>query len=699
MVLLVDDDPLLRMLASEALDGADFDVLEAEDAGEALDLFETHWPDLVLLDVVMPGLNGFDACRALRARDGASDTPVLIMTGLDDLDAIDEAYDAGATDFITKPINYRILGRRLHYMLRARKTLDDLRRSEQWLANAQRAAKLGYWEWMADSAQFEVTPAAASRLGLDTSSSSVHVDDLLAHVHEDDRNALSAALARAREKRGRLETEVRVRTGDDIRNVLLVADPSFDEAKRCWRHLGAAQDVTELRRSEAKVRELACFDTVTGLPNRETLTEQIQQVLDSIPGQRGAIFCVRVVNQRDLVHLHGPDAADDHARMLTRRLSRTSSKLDLLGRLGPDVFGAFVAACGTDDEVMRHANAMVGALQGKPTDKGDAPWTQLHVGVAATDGCGHDARALVHNGVTAAGLQSDGHDGRCSFYQPEVEARVRRRLCLEAALRSAASGEGLNLVYQPKVEARTGRPVGAEALARMRTPDLGPVSPGEFIPVAEASDMIGPLTEWVMAEAFRQAKAWSEEFGSTFHVAVNISGRHLVEPTFIETVRSSLERAELSTTSVELEITESALMSDVDFCTARLKELRDIGFSVALDDFGTGHSSLAYLHRFPVDTLKIDRSFVSRIFTSDDGKPIVETIMALAKTLRLQVVAEGVESEAEVEYLAGLGCDLIQGYFYSRPVAPTELADWVRKHGVGAARPAVAPNGTADVQL
>ncbi|MEL7372507.1 MAG: response regulator, partial [Myxococcota bacterium] len=341
LVLIVDDDPLMRMLAVDTLDAVGIDAVEADSGRDGLAAFDDHWPDLVLLDVVMPQMDGFEACRAIRDREGGALTPILMMTGLDDLDAIDQAFESGATDFVTKPINYRLLGRRVNYLLRSRKVLDDLRRTEQWLLHAQQVAKLGYWEWQTDEPVIKISPSAAAMLGFSPRFQHRHVRDLRYLVDAADLPELERKFAIFRTQRRRIEIEVRFRVDQQVRHFSIVADPSYDEATRAWRHLGALQDITERRESEAHIRKLACFDTVTGLPNRQTFVDRIRRHSSASSG--AALFCILVTNYRDILNSFGTAAADEYARQITRRITRTPLRGHALGRLSSDMFSLFAA--------------------------------------------------------------------------------------------------------------------------------------------------------------------------------------------------------------------------------------------------------------------------------------------------------------------------------------------------------------------
>lgn len=676
VVLVVDDDKIMRALAHDALE-ADFEIVEACDGEEALTAFDDFWPDLVLLDVVMPKKDGFEACREIRRRDGGDVVPILMTTGLDNFEAIDRAYEAGATDFITKPINYDVLARRLHYMLRGRRVLDELRRHEQWLLNGQRVARLGYFEWTEGERALDLTTSSAQLIGWPEDDLHIDLKDFLRLVVAEDRSPLADLLWEASHARTTIQTEVRVEVDGATRYMSIRAEPSYDPNRRAWRHLGAMQDVTDWRRTEERIRHLASFDAITGLPNRRSFAKLVGGTLRHAPSAPHALLCARVTNLADIGQSHGPVAIDDVMQRLARRLGEEVEAVTHLGRLGADLFGAFCSGVEDDESASQVARALVERLERRTQVEGGEVWPSIHVGIARSPQDGVEVDVLVQHAITAAGEAPRSGETSHIFFEPALDGKVRERVAVESALRNAIGSSQFHLVFQPKVDVQTGRASGAEALLRWIAPDLGFVGPDKFIPIAEASGLIVPLSEWVFESACTQARSLGRLLKEDVSVAVNASAKHFVHPRFIASVERALDVSGLAPELMQIELTESALMSDVAFCAKRLAQLRDLGVTIALDDFGTGYSSLAYLHQFPLDTLKIDRSFVSRIFSSKDGGPIVQTIVNLARTLDLQVVAEGVEAQNEVEFLERLGCDQIQGYFYSKPLPPAELAAWM----------------------
>ncbi len=676
IVLVVDDDKLMRALAHDALDG-EFDVVEAADGIEALQAFEDFWPDLVLLDVVMPKVDGFEACRELRRREGGDFTPVLMTTGLGNYEAIDRAYEAGATDFVTKPINYGVLGRRLMYMLRARRALDELRRHEQWLMNGQRVARLGYFEWTEGEKTLELTPSTAQLIGRAESDVRIPLDEFLRLVVSDDRPQLADHLWEASRSRTTIKIEVRIKTGESTRYLSIRAEPSFDATSRSWRHLGAMQDVTDWRRSEERIRHLASFDAVTGLPNRRTFSKLVSATLRHSANEPHVLLCARITNLADAGQTYGPVSIDDVMQRLARRASEEDESVAHLGRLGADMIGVFCTGGAGDAEAAQLAQSLAKRLEVRTQVEGGEVWPTVDIGIARAPQDGTHAEVLVPRAIAAAGESKVRTGLSHAFYEPELDDRLKQRVAVETAMRKAIGTDQFRLVFQPKVDVRTGRARGAEALLRWTSPEYGFIGPDQFIPIAEASGLIVPLSEWVFENACTQARSLARLVREDVSVAVNASAKHFVHPKFIASVERALDVSGLSPRLLQIELTESALMSDVEFCVQRLEALRALGVTIALDDFGTGYSSLAYLHQFPIDTLKIDRSFVSRIFSSKDGGPIVSTIIKLAQTLDLSVVAEGVEQQSEVDFLEKLGCDQIQGYFYSKPLPPAEFAAWL----------------------
>lgn len=700
LVLVVDDDETMRLLAVEALAGSEFDVLEASDGEQGLAIFEAERPDLVILDVMMPGKSGFEVCGEIRRHPAGTHVPVLMATGLEDLAAIDQAYDAGATDFLNKPLNVRLLRYRLLYVWRNHCNLMELARSQQWLSNAQRVAKIGYFEWTVGSENLQVCSQAARIFASGKESGLASATAVAKLIPPDERAESQRILERARETGEPFRQELHLSGGSTPRVVTVEAALQVSGDRT---HLvGVVQDVTDRRRAEARLKELVSFDSVTGLPNRQFFLARVAEPMSmALEAQQGlGLAVINVRNFRRVNEALGPEGGDLTLRELGARLTNVlhahGAKAWVLGRLGGDDFGAAmtgIEGVGSADQVAR---AVEIALNDPIRVFGRDVYLDLRGGIALAPEDSRDPESLLRFATVASNHEVDGRRTSWRYYDESMNRRTKDRLRLEQALRAAVAKMSFELHYQPKLDATSERVVGAEALLRWKDPELGRVNPGDFIPLAESLGLIVPIGEWVLATACRDAATWP----SLMSVAVNVSAQHFLVPGFVENVARVLKESGLEPSRLELEITEGVLIRDAAACRDRLAALRALGVSIALDDFGTGYSSLSYLHNLPLDVLKIDRSFVKGL--PAESESLVPAIVAMAHGLGLRTVAEGVETQAQREALISMGCDELQGFYYSPARPLSELFTWVAEQArvrsvprleavENELRPAVAP--------
>jgi diguanylate cyclase (GGDEF)-like protein len=695
-ILLVDDDEMMRLLARTALEGAGFVVDEAQDGEAGLEIFRASEPDLVLLDVMMPGLDGFETCEALRLEPHGADVPVLMMTGLDDVDSIRRAYRAGATDFVTKPLNYVILQQRIRYMIRAGTMMEALRKSERRLRDAQRIARLGHWEVDLRSGELELSEEAMRIYDVNTWS--VSLEDLLALVHDDDRPRVRAAFSNLLVAgSATIEHRITLATGD-VRHVVQAAQ--YDGT----RVMATIQDFTERRATEGRLAQLAYYDAPTGLPNRAALEKLLGKALDQ-PARADrvvALFSIEIDGFKRVVETLGHAAGDAVLREVGQRLlPATRGRPGTERESAPPMSQDLVARIGSDDvavlltdvdqaEIGTFASRFVVALAAPMRVEGVEVFLSASVGIAIYPESAMDADSLLRDaGAAREAARARGGNG-FAFYNDCAGERDRERLVLVGDLhRSIERGE-LELYYQPKVDANTRALVGVEALMRWRHKERGLISPAQFIPVAEETGFIVKMGAWALQRACVDAKRWIAAGLTGVSVAVNISPRQFLEPGLLEAINSALADTGLPPTLLEVELTESTLVEGTRVVEALLSDLRKRGVKVSLDDFGTGYSSLSYLSRLSVDTLKIDRAFVKDLPGDRGAAAITLAILAMSQSLGLTVVAEGVEEEAQADFLRDQGCDLIQGYYFSKPLAFDDLVRWARaRTGKTAPRAAV----------
>lgn len=725
LVLLIDDDPLLRLLAVEALEGAGFEVIEAAGGTEGLESFVTHPghsgpPDLVLLDLMMPDVDGYSVCTQLRLLPAGASVPIVVMTGRDDAPSIDRAYEAGATDFVTKPINYRLLAHRLRYLLRAASAFRAAKGNARRLGRAQQLARLAQWELDIATQRFRWSEEASVILGVPRDPTCAGPAALLRFVHPEDRARVEAAL---RESRAH-QLEYRLVLPDGGEKVVRQdAEVAIDEETGAVLLSGAAQDVTELRQAERKVRDLAYFDELTGLPNRALLRNYLAHALteaerDGRPlavlsmdldgfkrvndtlGHAAGDALLKEVASRVASCIRSTDAltrSDGRRPSLERQLTADS----IASRLGGDEFVVVLSGV-NGNNAAQVARRIADRMASVYTIGGTDLFISSSIGIACFPEAGADVDELLDRADAAMYYAKESGRNQFQFFSATIQEKARQRLSLENALRLSLARSGIHpvapdgglgrsdgefrLEYQPKVAVPSGDVVGVEALLRWRSPELGNVSPLDFIHVAEETGLIGPLGEWVLRTACQQAKEWSTAGeGLALRVAVNVSPRQFRDPELPRLITRVLASTGIAAGLLELEITEGMLMQDTEASSKALDELKSIGVRIALDDFGTGYSSLSYLTRLPIDSIKIDRSFIRDLDDSGRSATITAAIIGLSRGLNIGVVVEGVETQAQLDFLAAQGDTEIQGYLFGRPMSPAALASWRadREAGLG----------------
>ena len=693
LALVIDDDYTVRLLVRQTLENAGIDVAEAEDGSRGLEQLVRLNPDIVLLDVMMPGKNGFEVCAEARAIPARSRTPILMMTGLDDSESVNRAYEAGATDFITKPITWPILAHRCRYMLRASQALDRLARSEARLADAQRLARLGHWDWDVASNEVHRSPEALRILGYPDGVAPMDYAAFAALVHPADRGELDAAVRRALEQAQPYSLECRIVRADGAERVVHEqAVVECDGSNQPIRIHGTTQDITERKQAEQRIRRLALYDTLTELPNRQFFKEQLGHSLAHAHrlGQKVAVLVLDLDRFKRINETLGHNVGDQLLTAVGARLTQSLRSADYvtrsdasplagnLARLGGDEFTIQVTGLAQASDVAKVARRILMALSHPFSLGGQEVVVTASAGIAVYPDDGSDVDTLLKNADSAMYHAKDQGKDNYQFFSPSMNASSINKLTLENQLRKAIERGELLLHYQPKVDAVSSRIAGVEALIRWQHPEHGLIAPAEFIPLAEETGLIVPIGDWVLGEAARQAAAWRAGGLRPISIAVNMASPSFGQPDFVPKVASALAQAKLEPGAIEIELTESVLMQDLEAARETLCALKAHGVGLSIDDFGTGYSSLAYLKRFPIDTLKIDRSFVRDVIRNAEDASITGAIIALGKSLGLAVVAEGVETEAQAVFLRERGCTLMQGFLFSRPVCADAITSMLR---------------------
>ncbi|HQR29488.1 MAG TPA: EAL domain-containing protein [Anaeromyxobacteraceae bacterium] len=677
LVLLVDDDEVPRRITRDALLAAGFDVEEAANGRDGVAAFERLRPDLVLLDAVMPILDGFAACAAIRALPEGRHTPILMMTALEDVESIRHAFEAGATDFATKPIHGSVLGFRVGHLIRAGRALEEVHRVD----GSYRALLQALPDLVLRVGRDGVIREPALPQGRVRRSRYAHVlGRRIAEVLPGEAAEQATHLVARTLDAGGLQTEeIRIPERRRVRHLEVRAI-----AGGAGEVVAFLRDVTRKRLREGRLAPLAVDDPETGLPNRARFIQRLEEELARSRRyqERFAVAILRFDLFREFVNEFGDGAGARVLRVFAGVIGGSLRETDMVARISPNEFGLLLTKLET-----RYATTMVVrrildlVSQGVSVDQTSVHFTACAgVSLAGPDGTDTVSSLLKQSDVALSRARRMGRN-QVQFFTPEMSRSVSRRIGLEAELAEAVEKRRFVVHYQPAVELGTGRIVGAEALVRMVHPETGFVPPGEFIPLAEETGIIVAITDQVVREVCRQARAWQQASLPPITLAVNLSGRDFQNQGLAAKVSGILREEQLHPRHLEIEITESVAMNDFRRTLHTLQGLRDAGVRVAIDDFGTGYSSLAYLKRFPIQTLKIDRAFIADMMENPQDRAIVNAIIGMAHAMSMEVLAEGVEREDQLRYLVEKGCDRAQGWHFGKPMPAAEMEALLRRQG------------------
>lgn len=801
LVLVVDDSKFMRLKLRQVLEKDGYEVIEAEHGAQALSIYERLQPDIILMDCVMPVMDGFAACARIQELPDGDRTPVIMITNLEDDRAVDLAFEAGATDYINKPIHWAVLRQRVRRMLRARHTEASLDQSQAFAQSIINHALDGIITIDTGGVIHSFNPASVRIFGympgevlgrdvrtlmpnfccseyhcgpvvhrdtmeskvIDTSmevagrrkdGSTLPIELTVSRFHVGEKRLFTVILRditeRKRAEEALRESEERYRaltenTYDLISEIsidgrYLYLSPNYKDVLgydtgellgkkvvdfihpedrpavatgfgrvfeyftlgqvvyrymhkngelRWFESTGktyqtvtgeirvvlVSRDITERQRYEETIRHQAFHDALTGLPNRLLFKDRLTLAMAHAKrnGQMLSVLFLDLDRFKLINDTLGHAVGDQLLQSVAKRLTDCVREDDTVARLGGDEFTLLLPEITQAENAAKVAHKILEAIRQPLNIGAHELYITTSIGIVLYPTDGEDAETLLKNADTAMYRAKEKGRNNCQLYTPAMNAKAFERLAMENNLRRALEREEFVIHYQPKFNINTGKIIGMEALVRWQTPDRGLVLPGEFIPIAEETGLIVPIGEWVLRTACAQNKAWQDAGFLPVRVAVNLSARQFQLQNLVETVSRVLKETGLDPHWLELEITETVAMQNAEYATRMLQELKDMGIQLSIDDFGTGYSSLSYLKRFPINKLKIDKSFVSEIGIEQDNAAIASTIIVLGQSLNLGLVAEGVETEEQFDFLRQHQCDEMQGYLFGKPMSAGEF--------------------------
>lgn len=699
-VLVIDDDFRLSESLKLLLRLRGYAPQNCTNGTDGLNILGKEKFDVILLDIDLPDLSGHDVAKKIL--DMGIKTPIIVISGDNSIDSAIQALRNGVADFIRKPYEPEHLFKVIENTAYRR----HLEQTNQSINNKLEYSRSLYRYLIESSPDIIYTVDADGRftfvndqiksLGFDKDEViNQHYSFL---VHEDDIDRAKFFFnERRKDSRTKHNIELRLKCKNAtkvfrqfetnfativLKSRGLYITPEGSDKVEFLGTYGVARDISDRKRIEEEINHQAYHDALTGLPNRALLKDRLGLTITTSERERLEFATLFIDLDRfkwvndTLGHMYG----DKLLIMVATRLKNCLRKGDTLARLGGDEFTVLLPNIKGRDNALSLAQKMLAELNRPFTLSGHEVFISASIGVAMYPSDGITTEALLKSAdIAMYHVKWDGKNG-VLFYNANMNVIFHRKLAMENDLKRALEADDqFVLFFQPQVSAKNRRIVGMEALVRWQHPERGIISPNEFIPLAEETGLILQITEWVYDRACRELALWRSAGFKGIRMSVNFSPRDIARNDFLELVKKGLEKHAINASALGIEVTESIIMSDRENAILKLKELSALGVSISVDDFGTGYSSLGYLKDFPVHTIKIDKSFVQEIASTDQANPIVAAISTLAKGYKMNLVAEGIETQDQMAVLEALGCDVMQGFLFSRPVAGEEALNFLRQ--------------------
>ncbi len=691
-ILIVDDVPANLLALHSVLDCPDYQLIEADSGEAALEiLFQQQDFALILMDVQMPGLNGFETVDMIKSRKQCANIPVIFLTAISKEDKyVKHGYRTGAIDYITKPYDAEILQGKVAAfveiycakeqlraeVIRRKKTEHQLRLTSKVFECAGEGMMITDRHTVIET----VNPTFEEITGYSSDEVVGQTPKLLSSGRqpEDFYQVMWDSL----KKHGEWEGEIfnRRKSGEIYPEWLKIVALK-NELDEVTNYIGSFSDISAHTSTRQRLYHLAHYDSVTELPNRVLFTQVLEHELVNAKRRKStlAVFFMDLDHFKDINDSLGHAAGDELLKEVSKRLLCCKRDNDLVARQGGDEFTGVLIDLSHAEDVALVAGRILKELAAPVTLGNDQVHISGSIGLSVYPDDGDDVETLTRKADRAMYHAKESGRNNFQFYSEQMHVDSLRRIELEAKLRLAIKHEEFELYYQPQVETGSGKVMGMETLIRWHHPEDGMISPAEFIPLAEETGLIVPIGTWVLRTACAQAKAWLDQGLPQMLLSVNLSSHQFRKKEFMQVLHAALSDSGLPSELLQLELTERIIMHEDDFTISRLQTIHDVGIHLSIDDFGTGYSSMSYLKRFPLNELKIDKSFIDDLCSNEDDAIIVAAMINLAHGLKLHVIAEGVEDSAQLNWLEWHGCDAIQGYYFSRPLPATEFKAFVIK--------------------
>ena len=718
-ILIVDDTPAnIDVLGAILTD--EYDISVAVDGPMALDIAQSATPpDLILLDIMMPEMDGYEVAQQLKSNETTQQIPIIFVTAK--IEDSDEAFgfEIGAVDYIRKPVNPSVTLARIKSQLELKKYRDRLTRlveektsdvatTQQQLQdqlnrlsivkedlNDKKAVahknQVYFRELFMNSPYGIILVGKDNRIIRSNSSFSnlmgYSISDILNKkfpgfsVGENAENAHLKLIEQAMKgDTVSIETKCRHKKGYDIPISALTYPVKL--SGNIQGVFVFYENISQRKIFEEKLKHQAYHDILTGIPNRLLFSERLDFAIDR---QRTSVdfrFSVLLIDLDRFKSVNdslGHQAGDELLKAVSKRISHCLRTKDTLARLGGDEFAILLPDIHEKNKLSLIASRIRRAVESSFAIQGQEVHISASIGIVMDTRSYKDANHLLRDADLAMYDAKDSGKAQFKFFTPQMHENLMASVTMEKDLRQALETAQLMLFYQPIVRVRDTQPVGFEALVRWHHPEKGIIPPDQFVPIAEETGLILPMGEWIIETACQQLARWKKAYKTTLSVNINISIKQFLQNRFKKHLMATIRHYSLSTEDIKLEFTESLLMEHTRSAVNKLKDLKQAGFTLAIDDFGTGYSSLSYLQQFPIDQIKIDRSFINSMDRREDSFEIVKSVLSLSKSLGLSTVAEGVETQAQLATLARLSCEYAQGYFFAKPQPAADIENYLHK--------------------